>query len=132
MYLGTLSEGQPYNEPGALEPAPLKKVSSGSNNRIYEAELVLDPATLQVDYEKGMEQVATITGENVRSIINSSLKLTGEDKPEFSGKRLVTIEMGSNGQVTKIRRETTTTIKGGGSYHKTRTQKETLERQPID
>ncbi|MFT4655445.1 MAG: hypothetical protein ACI82S_003109, partial [Patiriisocius sp.] len=34
--------------------------------------------------------------------------------------------------VARIRRETTTIIKGGGSYHETLKLKETLERQPIE
>jgi hypothetical protein len=131
LYLGALSEGKLYKEPGALAPAPLRKTSSGNSNLIYEVELVLDPALLQSEYENGMEQVAAITGDSVSSIISSSLKLAGEDKPQFSGTRLVTIEVSPNGQVEKIHRETTTIVKGGGSFHETRKQKETLERQPI-
>lgn len=132
LYLGSLFEGQLYKESGALKSAPLRKISTGSSNLIYEVELVLDPVILRSNYEKGMEQVAAITGENIHSIISSSLKLIGEDKPEFSGSRLVTIEIASNGQVAKIKRETTTVIKGGGSYQETRKENETLERQPIE
>ncbi len=132
LYLGTLSEGKLYEETAALAPAPLREISSSNNKKIYEVELALDPALLQSEYEKAMEQVASITGDNVSSIISSSLKLTGEDNPKFSGKRLVTIETAANGLVVRIQRETTTTIRGGGSYHETRKQKETLERQPIE
>ena len=131
LYLGALSEGKLYMEPGALAPAPLRKTSSGNSNLIYEVELVLDPVRLQSEYEKGMEQVAAITGDSVSSVISSSLNLTGENKPQFSGTRLVTIEVSPNGLVEKVHRETTTVVKGGGSFHETRKQKETLERQPI-
>lgn len=132
LYLGKLSEGKLYKEPAALAPAPLIEKPSSSNNQIYEVELILDPVLLQSEYEKSMEQVAAISSDSTSSIISSSLKLTGDDKPEFSGKRLVTIEVTSNGLVVRIRRETTTIIKGGGSYHETLKLKETLERQPIE
>ncbi|MGV6852292.1 MAG: hypothetical protein ACWA5R_08985 [bacterium] len=132
LYLGPLSEGKLYEEPGTLAPVPLREISTGGSNLLLEVKLVLDPERLQLEYEKSIEQVAAITGDSASSIMNSSLKLTGEEKPEFSGNRVVTIEVASNGQVVKIQREITTTIKGGGTFQETRIQKETLERQPIE
>lgn len=130
LYLGPLSEGKLYQEPGAL--APLRKKSSVGSNLVLEVELVLDPARLEIEYEKSIEQVAAITGDSPSSIMSSSLKLTGGEKPEFFGNMLVTIDVASNGLVAKIQRERTTTIKGGGTFLETRIQKETLERRPFE
>ncbi|WP_289032126.1 hypothetical protein [uncultured Paraglaciecola sp.] len=132
LRLGALSEGKLYKESDAIMSAPLRAISTNSSTLIYEVELILEPDILISTYKKDMEQVAAITGGNVRSIISSSLRLIGEDKPEFSGKRLVTIEMASNGQVAKLKRETITVIKGGDSYQETRKVIETLERRPFD
>jgi hypothetical protein len=132
LNLGPLFEGKLYEEPGTLAPVPLRKKSSVGSNLVLEVELSLDPVRLQIEYEKSIEQVAAITGDSVNSIMNSSLKLTGEEKPEFSGNMLVTIDVASDGFVVKIQRKTTTTIKGGGTFLETRIQKETLERRPIE
>lgn len=131
LHLGPLADGKLYGEPGTLEPAPLRDISSDTSNTILEVDLKLDPVALRTEYEKGIEQVATITGETLDSIMNSSLQLSGDEVPVFSGNKLVTIELGANGKILKIQRETTTTIRGGGSFQETRKQTETLKRQAI-
>ena len=132
LHLGQLHEGKLYEDKDTTAPAPLKRVSVDENNLVYEVELILDPIYLQKEYEKTMEQVAKITGESVSSVMNSSLKLTDNEKPKFSGTRLVTIETIPSGLVVKIQRETTTTIIGGGTFRETRTQNETLKRQEVE
>ena len=130
LYLGALSEGQPYKEPGALAPAPLKVIPSGTPDQIYEVTLVLDPVLLQSEYEKSMDQAAAITGMDAIELINSSLHLGAGENPDFSGTRVVTIEVSPDGRVEKIQRETTIIINGGGSFHEVRKQKESLKRRP--
>ncbi len=132
LYLGELSEGQPYEELGGMAPVPLKRVSSDGNNLVLQAELVLDPQYLQAEYEKTMEQVATLIRQSVSSTMNDVLQLSGDEKPRFSGTRLVTIKVTSEGIVSELQRETSTTILGGGALQETRTQKETLRRQPVE
>ena len=132
LHLGALHEGKLYEEKDTIAPASLKRVSVDENNLVYEVELILDPIYLQKEYKKTMEQVAEITGENVSSVMNSSLKLTDNEKPKFSGIRLVTIETIPSGHVVKIQRETTTIIIGGGTFRETRTQNEILKRQEVE
>lgn len=132
LHLGSLYESKLYEEKDTIAPAPLKRVSVDGNNLAYEVELKLDPIYLQKEYEKTIEQVAQITGESVSSVMSSSLKLTDNEKPKFSGTRLVTIETSPSGLVVKIKRETTTTIIGGGTFRETRSQNETLKRQEVE
>ncbi|QGX38424.1 hypothetical protein [Permianibacter aggregans] len=132
LYLGALSEGQLYTEPGALAPAPLKVAPSETPNQIYEVTLVLDPVLLQSEYEKSMEQAAAITGMDAIELINSSLHLGAGEQPDFSGTRVVVLEASSDGRVEKIQRQTTIVIKGGGLFHEVRKQKESLKRRPIN
>lgn len=131
LYLGPLSEGKLYEEPGTLAPSPLKKVSSNSSHTTLIVDLELDPTALQSEYKKDMQQVASITGESIDSIMSSSMKLSRGEIPVFSGNKLVTIELRADGHVVQIKRETTMTIRGGGSFQETRKQTEILIRQPI-
>lgn len=132
LHLGTLSEGKLYTEPEAIGPSRLRNISSNDSKQVLEVELVLDPTQLQSKYEKDMEKIAEITGDNVNSLMNTTLNLNGDEKPLFSGQRLVSFELDPNGKISKIQRETTTIIKGGGMFQETTKLTETLERQPIE
>lgn len=130
LHLGPLSEGKLYEEPGTLAPSPLKTMSLNSSHTTFIVELELDPTALESEYKKDMQQVASITGENVDSIISSALELSKGEIPVFSGNKLVTIKLDANGHVIQIKKETTMTIRGGSSFQETRKQTEILKRQP--
>lgn len=132
LHIGPLAEGNLYEEPGALSPAPMHQISSASDNLVFQVELVLDPKNIQEEFEDSMEQVAQITGDSASSIMNSSWNLAGDEKPKFSGTRLVTIEGTSTGLVVELRRETTLRIVGGGTFQETHTQIEILKRQSVE
>jgi len=132
LNLGALFEGKLYEEPGTLSPVPLKLKRSGNKNLVYQANLALDPKFIQDMYEKSMKQASKITGSSYESMMQSALNLTGEEKPEFSGTKLVTIVATPTGYILKLKRETITKIKGGKDFQEIRTVKETLERRSAD
>lgn len=132
LHLGELYEGKDYVEAGAIASVPLKQKPLSNSNFIYKAKLILDPKYIQAEHEQSMQQVAEIMGKSLDAMMKSSLRLTGDETPGFSGTRIVTIEVASGGAVVKLQRETTIKIKGGKEFEETRTQNETLTRQSVE
>ncbi len=129
LRFGVLYGGKDYVESGAIESVPLKQKKSKTSNLIYEALLILDPKYLQMEYEKNIKKAAEMVGESFDAMMQSSLRLIGNETPSFSGTRLVTIEVAPDGTVMKLHRETMIKIKGGEGFEETRIQNESFKRQ---
>ena len=124
---GHLHDGDPYQDPAAIEPAPLKRTASAPTGETFTVDMQVD--TNPVRRERAKSDVAV--GEIEKKPISLEAALRQHEADRVSGTIAVTVQTGPDGQVRRRTRLLTTTVTAPDGRSETSIVTETLTRRPL-
>ena len=122
-----LSDGSPYLDSKALNPAPLKRTTTSLDGDVFFVEMAVAPDTIRRDQAEADIVIAEIT----RKPLTLEAALKARSTEDVSGTIAITFETNPAGHVRRQTKVTTLRFKGPDGQLKTRTVTETLERRPV-